>query len=76
MYQSFEEAPARASGFPVEDGEVAPHDERLSAVEDHELLVMTVHRSLATIGCDVKSRAIGQLGHHRLDLAPPGPEQR
>ncbi len=60
----------------VEVGEVDPADKRLTAVDDHELLVMTVHRSLATIGCDVKSRAIGQLGHHRLDLAPPGPEQR
>jgi hypothetical protein len=56
--------------------EVDPADERLPTIENHELLVVTVHRPFATIGRDMKARTVGEVGHHGFDLTPTGPEQR
>src|SRR5207342_3108193 len=56
-------------------GEVDTADERLQAVDNHELLVMTVHRPLTAIGRGTNARTVSKLGDHRFDLAPAGPEQ-
>ena len=56
--------------------QVDPTDERQLAVDDHELLVMTVHRPLARVEGVADPRAAGEQLERLTDLLPVGMEER
>ena len=66
----------RVEPVPGHRGQVDPADEGDLAVDDHELLVMTVQRPLARVERDVNAGPVGERAPDRVDLASVRAEQR
>ena len=66
----------RVQAIAREVGEVDAADEGALVVDDHELLVVAVHRPLAAVRSDPDSGVTPEPRQLGVDIAPAGPEER
>src|SRR5581483_6790393 len=67
---------ARVDAIAAEPSQVDPADVGDASVDDHELLVVTVHRPLARVECQLDLRAAHELGAVISYLTPRRSEER